>query len=124
MKRIALLAALPLALLTSPAVFAADSPAAGARVHWPKVQSRVKRDPKVEARVEAMLKRMSVEQKVAQIVQGDIASIKPADMARHHFGSILAGGNSAPNGNETAPPGDWLKLADAFWDASMTGPKD
>jgi beta-glucosidase len=120
MKRLAMLAALPLTRLACAAVSAADSP----RAPWPKVQSRVKQDPKVEARVEAMLKQMSVEQKVAQIVQGDIASIKPEDMARLHLGSILAGGNSAPNGNETAPAADWLKLADAFWDASMSGPKD
>ncbi|MDB5719705.1 MAG: glycoside hydrolase family 3 protein [Alphaproteobacteria bacterium] len=122
MKRLALLAALPTALLAFAASSRAEGPAVGP-VHWPKVRSRVAHDPAVEARVEAMLRRMSIEQKVAQIVQGDIASIKPEDMARTHFGSILAGGNSAPGGVETAPPADWLKLADAFWDASMSGPE-
>ena len=105
MKRLALLAALPTALLPFAASSRAEGPAVGP-VHWPKVRSRVAHDPAVEARVEAMLRRMSIEQKVAQIVQGDIASIKPEDMARTHFGSILAGGNSAPGGVETAPPAD------------------
>jgi beta-glucosidase len=121
--RLALFAALQLALLGGTAALAADS--AGAPVAWPKVQSRVAQDPAVEARVDAMLAGMNVEQKVAQIVQGDIGSIKPADMARYHFGSVLAGGNSAPGGIETAPAAEWLKLADSFWDASMAagGPK-
>jgi beta-glucosidase len=116
--RLALLASLPLALLVGAAGLAAAEPAA---VAWPKVQSRVAADPKVEARIDALLARMSAEQKVAQVVQGDIASIKPADMARYRLGSVLAGGNSSPGGVETAPAAEWLKLADAFWDASMSG---
>src|SRR4051812_180468 len=101
------------------ALAAADSPG---RVHWPDVHSRVPRDPAVERRVDALLARMSVEEKVAQVIQGDIASIKPADMRRYHFGSILAGGNSSPGGVETAPAAEWLKLADAYWDAAMDRP--
>ncbi len=61
---------------------------------------------------------MPVEEKVAQIVQPDISSITPEEVARYKFGSILAGGNSAPGGNEKAAPAEWLKLADAYWNAS------
>jgi len=89
---------------------------------WPAVHSRVARDPAVEARIDAMLARMTSEQKVAQIIQPDIASITPEDYRRYRFGSILAGGNSSPGGVETAPARDWLALADRFWDASMDVP--
>lgn len=67
---------------------------------------------------EALLARMSIESKVAQIIQPDIGSITPEDVRQYRFGSILNGGNSGPFGNDKAPAADWLKLADAFWEAS------
>lgn len=85
---------------------------------WPDVRSRVALDPTMESRITAILARMPVEEKVAQIIQPDISSITPEEVARYKFGSILAGGNSAPGGNEKAPPAEWLKLADAYWNAS------
>ncbi len=51
---------------------------------------------------------MTVEEKVGQVIQGDICCIKPADMKEYHLGSILAGGGSAPGGNERAPAKEWL----------------
>jgi len=67
---------------------------------------------------EALLARLSIERKVAQIIMPDIGSITPADMREYRFGTILNGGNSGPYGNDKAPAADWLKLADAFWEAS------
>ena len=43
-----------------------------------------------------------MEEKVGQVIQGDIASVKPEDMKKYHLGSILAGGGSAP-GHERRP---------------------
>src|SRR5262249_38290569 len=57
--------------------------------------------------------------KVAQVIQPDIASVTPEDMRRYHFGAILNGGNSAPDKDEFAPAEKWLKLADAFYAASV-----
>ena len=94
---------------------------------WPKVNAQPKRDPAVERRVDALLKTMSVEDKVGQIIQVDIGSITPADVRSYKIGSVLNGGNSGPYGDEYASPAKWLKLADEFYDASMTrsdkGPK-
>ena len=67
---------------------------------------------------EALLARMSIERKVAQIVQPDIGSITPADVREYRFGTILNGGNSGPYGNDKGPATDWLKLADEYWEAS------
>jgi beta-glucosidase len=85
---------------------------------WPDVHSRVARDPTIEARIDAILAKMPVEEKVAQLIQPDISSITPDDMRKYKFGSTLAGGNSSPGGNEKAPAAEWLKLADAFWNAA------
>ncbi|HET7817202.1 MAG TPA: exo 1,3/1,4-beta-D-glucan glucohydrolase [Sphingomicrobium sp.] len=102
-----------------PALAQPLSPGPGAPdERWPRVPSMVPRDAQVEARIDAVLARMTIEEKVAQIIQPDISSITPDDVRRYKFGSILAGGNSSPGGNEKAPPAEWLKLADAFWKAS------
>jgi beta-glucosidase len=100
----------------------APAPAISAVAHpeiWPRLHMKRQRDPKVEARVDAILRRMSVEDKVGQLLQIDIASITPKDVETYKIGSILNGGNSAPNGDERAPAAEWLKLFDAFYDASM-----
>jgi len=70
------------------------------------------------AAAEALLAAMSLERKVAQLIMPDIAAITPRDMRRYRFGTILNGGNSGPGNNDLAPAPQWLKLADAMWDAS------
>ncbi len=70
------------------------------------------------ATAEALLARMSLERKVAQLVMPDIASITLEDVRRYRFGTILNGGNSGPDGDDLAPAPEWLKLADAMWEAS------
>ena len=85
---------------------------------WPAVKSPLGLDPAQEARIGAIMARMSLEEKVGQIIQPDIASITPDEVRRYKFGSILAGGNSSPGGKENAAPIEWLKLADAYWNAS------
>jgi len=71
-----------------------------------------------DARVADLLSRMSVERKVAQLIQPQINSFTAQDMARYRFGSYLNGGNGGPGGDEFAPAAQWLALADEMWDAS------
>lgn len=68
-------------------------------------------------RIAGLLARMSVEHKVAQLVEPDIGSITPEDMRRYRFGTILNGGNSGPGGNDKALAPAWLALADAMYRA-------
>ena len=86
---------------------------------WPSVAYPFRPAPEEEARIDDILGRLSLEQKVGQILQADIASVTPEDVATYHLGSVLNGGNSAPGGNQRATPEEWLALADAFWEASM-----
>ena len=65
-----------------------------------------------------IISKMSLENKVAQLIQPQINSLTPEDMRRYRFGSYLNGGNGGPYGNEFAPASDWLKLADEMWEAS------
>lgn len=88
---------------------------------WPQASSPVIKSPdyeaEVEAKVEALLGQMTLEQKVGQILQPEIQSIKPHEVKEYHIGSVLNGGGSMPNRIENAPPIEWVKLADAFYDA-------
>lgn len=67
---------------------------------------------------EAILAKMTLEEKIGQVIQGDISSAKPEDVRKYNLGSILNGGNSAPNGGKTAEWQEWVDLADAYWQAS------
>ncbi|KZX87645.1 1,4-beta-D-glucan glucohydrolase [Erythrobacter sp. HI0037] len=106
-------------------VAAADAPGdmpVEARVHpeqWPEIAFPRVLTEAGEARVQAILARMTVEQKVGQIIQADIASVTPEDVRRYRLGSVLNGGNSGPGGDDLAPAEKWLELADAFYGASM-----
>ncbi len=86
---------------------------------WPKPASQRLIDPAIEKKIDALMARMSLEEKVGQTIQADIASIKPEDLRKYPLGSILAGGNSGPNGDDRAPAQAWLDLADAYYRVSM-----
>jgi hypothetical protein len=67
-----------------------------------------------------MLAQMTLEEKVGQMIQADIASISPADLRAYKLGSILAGGGAAPGNNVRSTPQAWLDLTDAFFRASLS----
>jgi beta-glucosidase len=73
----------------------------------------------IEAKIAALLARMTLEQKVGQMVQPDIRSVTPDDVRKYRLGSVLNGGGAWPGGNKHASVGDWVALADSFYDASM-----
>ena len=76
-------------------------------------------DPQLEAKVAALLARMTLEQKVGQMVQADIRSLTPDDVRKYRLGSVLNGGGAWPNENKHASVADWVALADRYYDASM-----
>jgi beta-glucosidase len=89
------------------------------RVAWPALQPAVAADPRVEARIADLLRQLTLEQKVAQMVQPDIRYVTPDDVRKYRLGSILNGGGAFPAMNKHADISDWVVLADRFYDASM-----
>ena len=77
------------------------------------------RDARMERRIDAILSRMSLEEKAGQVIQGAITHVKPEDVKTYHLGSILNGGGGWPGDVRKAKPTDWLALSDAFYAASM-----
>ncbi|MBR0552531.1 exo 1,3/1,4-beta-D-glucan glucohydrolase [Sphingomonadaceae bacterium LXI357] len=86
---------------------------------WPSPKWPLKHDPATEARIAALVARMTPEEKVGQILQADICCVTPADVKKYHLGSVLNGGNSGPYGDDMAPKEKWLQLADEFYKASV-----
>ncbi|ANU07218.1 glycoside hydrolase family 3 protein [Paraurantiacibacter namhicola] len=87
---------------------------------WPVIDSAIPAaaDAATEARIDAVLSRMTVEEKVGQILQPEITNITPDEVREYNIGSVLNGGNGRPNKDMYAPASEWLKLADAYWTAS------
>ncbi len=87
--------------------------------NWPKSESPIAVNPAIEARIADLLSKMTLEEKVGQVIQADIGSVTPSDVKKYNLGSVLNGGNSAPGGDNRTTPQAWLALADEFWDASI-----
>ena len=85
---------------------------------WPAVQSAVPLDPSVEARIEDILGRMTLEEKLGQMIQPELAELTPEDVRAFGIGSALNGAGIWPGGNRRATPGDWVKTVDTFWEAA------
>lgn len=86
---------------------------------WPQAKSPLPPDPALEARIDAILSKMSIDEKVGQTLQPEIRAVTPEDVRRYHIGSIENGGGSWPGGNKHASVQDWLKLVESYYDASV-----
>ena len=69
--------------------------------------------------VDGLMARMSLEQKVGQMIQGEIKHVTPDDVRRYGLGSVLNGGGSFPNNDKNSTVADWLALADTYYRASI-----
>jgi beta-glucosidase len=87
---------------------------------WARVTSPVPSTPALEARITAILQRLTLEQKVGQMIQPHIGAVTPEEAKRYHIGSVLNGGGQTPQNNPTASVNDWLAMAEAFYQASMS----
>jgi beta-glucosidase len=106
-----------------PAAQAPATPAAtgtdAALSDWPKLDSAIKPDPAIEARIKEILAGMTLRQKVGQMTQPEIKTTTPEDVKTYYLGSVLNGGGSWPAMNKHAAVSDWLALSDMYYDASM-----
>ena len=56
----------------------------------------------IESRITAIMEKMTVEQKVGQMVQPEIQEITYAEVKKYHIGSVLNGGGSFPDEEKSA----------------------
>uniref|UniRef100_UPI0040476DD0 glycoside hydrolase family 3 N-terminal domain-containing protein n=1 Tax=Rheinheimera sp. TaxID=1869214 RepID=UPI0040476DD0 len=84
----------------------------------------LKSDPAIEQQLDALLASMTIEQKVAQIIQPEIGYLTVAQMRKYGFGSYLNGGNTAPYGQKHSNAKTWLQYADEMYAASIDSSED
>jgi beta-glucosidase len=85
---------------------------------WPIIKP-LPLDPAIEAQIDELLPKLTLEQKVGQVIQADNASITPEELKKYRLGSILSGGNSAPGPLPYADAKTWLAMADKYYNASI-----
>lgn len=73
----------------------------------------------VDKKADQILKQMSLESKVAQMIQAEIQSVTPEDIKKYKLGSILNGGGSFPGKKKDAALVEWVELANKYYLASM-----
>jgi beta-glucosidase len=106
------------------AAFAAERSLPVQSVHpnrWPGISHPEFAAADTDRLVEGLLAQLSLEEKIGQMIQADIASISPSELRQYKLGSILAGGNAAPGNDLRTTPQAWLNLADEFYNAALAG---
>jgi len=74
----------------------------------------------VPARVDDLLRRMTLEDKLGQLTQVDRGALtSPQDITAYRIGSVLSGGGSAPANNT---PTGWADMYDGFQSAAQATP--
>lgn len=81
--------------------------------------SEIYLDPKfsTDERVTDLVSKMSLEEKAAQMVQGERGAVSTSDLKTYQLGSVLSGGGSVP-GSGTLE--DWRLLMDDYQEATLT----
>ncbi|WP_353217576.1 glycoside hydrolase family 3 N-terminal domain-containing protein [Sandarakinorhabdus sp.] len=103
------------AIADAPTAPGPAAPAAGNPALWPATRSPAAlTDPATDSRIAALMQRMTLRQKIGQLIQADLTAVKPADLKRYPLGSVLAGGNGGPYGNERADAAAWVRLVGEF----------
>jgi beta-glucosidase len=73
----------------------------------------------VAQRVEDLMPRMSLADKLGQMTQAERGSISPDEVTEFRIGSVLSGGGSVPRPNDR---GGWVAMVDAYQQAALATP--
>lgn len=85
---------------------------------WPRLESAIAPDPEVERRVAEILAQLTLEEKVGQLVQPELAQLTAEDVREFKIGSALNGAGIWPDGKRHAAVQDWVDMVDHFWSAA------
>ena len=95
-----------------------QAPVIFGQVDWTRTNTCEYKNFNNEDLIEQLIDGMTIEEKVGQVIQGDLDFISPQDVKKYKIGSVLNGGNTAPNGDKYSSVDDWKRLSKEFYDAS------
>ena len=106
-------------ILSTPLFFGCEiSKESDKNFSWKKIES-FSLNPEIEKQIDEIIPKLTLEQKVGQVIQGDSDSVTPEDVKKYRLGSVLSGGNSAPGPLPYAETKRWLCKADEYFKASI-----
>ena len=91
-----------------------------AEVDWSQTNSCEYKNFNNADLIEQLVSGMTIEEKVGQVIQGDLDFISPEDVKKYKIGSVLNGGNTSPNRDKYSSVDDWKNLSKDFYEASPT----
>jgi beta-glucosidase len=77
--------------------------------------TKVLQNKSVQQKVEDLLNKMTLEQKIGQMTQAERMTCSPEEAKQYQLGSILSSAGSCPEDNS---PRGWVEMNDAYWAAS------
>lgn len=91
---------------------------------WLRLTSAIPADPEVERRVAEIVAQLTLEEKVGQMIQPELAELTHEDLREYGIGSALNGAGIWPGGERHATVEDWVDAVDGFWTAAEEHWKD
>ena len=85
---------------------------------WPAIHSVITKDETIENRVKEILAKMTLDEKIGQMLQPDFREITPEEVAQYKIGSVLNGGGGWPDNNKHSLARSWVTEADKYWIAT------
>ena len=85
---------------------------------WPDITKNVQKNPQQEGRIAEILGKMTLREKIGQMIQPDLREITPQEVEEYKIGSILNGGGSWPANNKYSSATDWAQEAEKFYQAA------
>ena len=91
---------------------------------WPEARSAGLVDDQTEAFITDLMAKMSLREKVGQMIQGDTTATVPEDLREYPLGSVLAGGNSAPPNyaDDNVAIDVWIRTTQAYHAVALETP--
>jgi beta-glucosidase len=91
---------------------------------WPDLRADLPADPALEQFVRGILAQMTVEEKLGQMIQPDLAELTAEDVRAYRLGSALNGAGRWPGGDRRASAIEWATVLDGFWQAAEEAYRD
>jgi beta-glucosidase len=91
---------------------------------WPRITSEAGFDAALEQRVRGLVAQLTLEEKVGQMIQPELAQLTPEDVTAYKIGSALNGAGIWPQGKRWATVADWVDTVDTFWVAAEEAYKE
>ncbi len=91
---------------------------------WPVINSSIKKNEKIEQAILNILEKMTLEEKIGQMIQPNLRDVTPEEAKEYKLGSLLNGGGTWVNNDKYAEPKDWALEADRYWNALKEAYKD